>query len=65
MTEAQKMTNKLKHIWSQTNGMNWDSIEVELKRAEKLIDSGVTDKELISTYLAIKEAFDTEFGGVK
>ena len=63
MTEAQKLTNRLKQVWSKTNGNNWDSIEGVLRSAKKMIDRGELDSELISTYLTISEAFNIEFGG--
>ncbi len=63
MTEAKKLTNRLKQVWSKTNIGNWDSIEGVLKSAKNMIDNGEIDNELINTYLTISEAFELEFGG--
>ena len=63
MTEATKLSNRLKQTWSKTNIGNWDAMEGVLKSAKKLIDNGCIDSELINTYLTISEAFKIEFGG--
>ena len=63
MTEAVKLSNRLKQTWSKTNSGNWDSMEDILKSAKKMINNGCMDSELIDTYLIISEAFKNEFGG--
>ncbi len=63
MTEANKLSNRLKQTWSKTNSGNWDVIEGVLKSAKNMINKGCVDPELIHTYLTISEAFNYEFGG--
>ncbi len=63
MTEAKKMSNRLKQTWAKTNSGNWDVIEGVLRSAKKMIDSGNFDSELIDVYITIYEAFNNEFGG--
>ncbi len=62
MTEAVKLSNRLKQTWSKTNSENWDAIEDVLKSAKKMINNGCIDHELINTYLTISESFKNDFG---
>jgi len=62
MTEANKLSNRLKQTWSKTNLGNWDAMECVLKSAQKAIDDGCIDSELIDIYLVILEAFRLEYG---
>ena len=62
MTEATKLSNRLKQTWSNTNSMNWDAIECDLRSAKNMINKGEIDSNLIDIYLVISEAFNREFG---
>ena len=65
MTEAERLANTLKQTWGNTNRLNWDALEQELRRCEIAINSGMIDSVLIDTYLTIKEAYKLKFGGAK
>ncbi len=62
MTEAKKLSNRLKQTWAKTNSSNWDSIEGVLRSAKRMINEGEVDADLVDTYLVISEAFELEFG---